>query len=257
MAITVREICRYPVKGMTAQVLDSVALTPGEGLPHDRRFALVHAASQFDPARPEWMPKQHFLNLMRDEKLAQLEVRFDEVSGVLTILRAGKRVAGGTITERMGRTLVNQFLGAFMPPGSRDNPRVVEAAGSSFSDRADDVVSIVNLASVGDIERVAREAVDPRRFRANLYIASEEAWQERDWIDREIAVGSARLRVVAPIERCAATTVNPATAERDLNVPLILERGFGHIETGVYAEVLGGATIRAGDEVAVQDRPSN
>ena len=257
MTISIAEICRYPVKGMTAEVLGSVVFTPGEGLPHDRRFALVHAASQYDPARPEWMPKQHFLNLMRDEKLAQLEVEFDDQSGLLTISRAGKRVSGGNITERMGRTLVNQFLGAFMPPGSRGNPRIVETAGSSFSDCADDFVSIVNLASVNDIERVARASVDPRRFRANLYIHSEEAWQERDWIDREIAVGSARLRVVAPIERCAATTVNPATAERDLNLPLILERGFGHVETGVYAEVVEGATVSAGDKVAVLGRPSD
>ncbi len=43
MTITVAEICRYPVKGLNAERLARVLLTPGEGLPHDRRFALAHA----------------------------------------------------------------------------------------------------------------------------------------------------------------------------------------------------------------------
>ncbi len=63
MTITVAQICRYPVKGLNAERLARVALSPGEGLPHDRRFALAHGSTVFDP-------KTHFLMLMRDEKLA-------------------------------------------------------------------------------------------------------------------------------------------------------------------------------------------
>ncbi len=59
MTITVAEICRYPVKGLNA-----------ERLLHDRRFALAHGATAFDPRAPEWHPKTHFLMLMRDAKLA-------------------------------------------------------------------------------------------------------------------------------------------------------------------------------------------
>jgi hypothetical protein len=41
MAATVAAIYRYPVKGLSAERLDRVALTPGECLPHDRRFAIA------------------------------------------------------------------------------------------------------------------------------------------------------------------------------------------------------------------------
>ncbi len=37
-----------------------------------------------------------------------------------------------------------------------------------------------------------------------------------------------RLRVVVPINRCAATEVNPETAERDLETIAALRRHFGH-----------------------------
>jgi uncharacterized protein len=77
MAISVVRICRYPVKGLSAEDLERVMLTAGQCLPHDRRFALAHAATHFDPTRPEWLPKTSFLMLMRDEQLAQLRTRFD------------------------------------------------------------------------------------------------------------------------------------------------------------------------------------
>jgi uncharacterized protein YcbX len=38
-AISVIDIYRYPVKGLNAESLERVELSPGQGLPHDRRFA--------------------------------------------------------------------------------------------------------------------------------------------------------------------------------------------------------------------------
>src|SRR6476659_5225659 len=46
----VEHIYRYPVKGLTAEALEEVLLSPGECLPHDRRFALAQGDSPFDPA---------------------------------------------------------------------------------------------------------------------------------------------------------------------------------------------------------------
>jgi uncharacterized protein YcbX len=37
----IEKIYRYPVKGLSAEALEAVALTPGEMLAHDRRFALA------------------------------------------------------------------------------------------------------------------------------------------------------------------------------------------------------------------------
>jgi uncharacterized protein YcbX len=61
----------YPVKGLSAEKLDRVTLTRGECLPLDHRFAIALGSTAFDPARPEWLSKTHFIMLMRDEKLAQ------------------------------------------------------------------------------------------------------------------------------------------------------------------------------------------
>jgi len=49
MARLVR-ICRYPVKGLSAEDLPAVAVTAGDGVPLDRAFALARPEAPFDPA---------------------------------------------------------------------------------------------------------------------------------------------------------------------------------------------------------------
>ena len=251
MPITISEIHRYPVKGLNGEPLESAPLSAGEGLPGDRRFALAHASSKFDRSDPRWLPKGNFLNLMRDERLAVLNAGFDPQTGMLTILRDGKQVARGDITQQLGRTLIEQFLDAFMPSGPRGNPHIVEVPGAMLSDIQDKVVSIINLASVRDIERVVRAPVDPRRFRGNLFIDGAPAWAEADWPGIMIAIGDARLEAVEPINRCAATEVNPDSGARDIHLLRILQKGFGHTACGVYARVLSGGTIARGDKLVL------
>ncbi len=249
MTASITLIDRHPVKGLNAESLSRVALTPGEGLPHDRRFALAHGSTVFDTQAPEWRPKTQFLMLMRDEKLAQLRIAFDEASGVLAIHRAGKQVVHAKATEPLGRSLIEQFFAGFLGPAVRGAPRLLEAPGHMFSDVPEKCLSLINLASVRDLERVMGTAVDPARFRANIYFEGAAAWAEFDWIGKEIAIGAARLQVSARIDRCAAINVNPETAARDMNAIKALQRGFGHIDMGVYAKVLGGGEIATGDSI--------
>ena len=260
MAISVVQICRYPVKGLSAEDLERVMLTAGQCLPQDRRFALAHAATHFDPTRPEWLPKTSFLMLMRDETLAQLRTHFDERSGYFTIERDGQMLLKAQITDPSQWESISEFFAEFLSDSVTGTPRVVEAPGHTFSDAKQKpnsttykYVSMVNLASIRALEQVVQVPVDPIRFRANLYIDGLPAWTEFDWVGSEIVVGRARLRIVSRIIRCAATTVNPTTAERDLNVPTTLQQSFGHGHMGIYGEVVGSGEIVTGDTVLLNE----
>ena len=120
----------------------------------------------------------------------------------------------------------------------------------SFSDVAQRVVSIINLASVAAVEDAVGAPVDPLRFRGNLYVSGWPAWREFDLLGQEIAVGSARLKVVRRIKRCAATNVEPETGIRDLDIPQTLMKSFGHADCGIYTEVVAGGEIAVGETVA-------
>ena len=256
MPIRVTGIYRYPVKGLSPERLERVTLTPGECLPHDRRFAIAKASTQFDPERPEWLPKTDFFMLMRDAALAQLHTRFDELSGLFVIERDGETLLHARITDDAGRDRINAFFAEFLRDAPGNPPRIVEAPGHTFSDAQQkpnsttyQYVSLVNLSSIEELEKVVRIEVDPLRFRANFYFSGLPAWNEAGWIGSEMMAGRARLRVVSSITRCAATGVNPATAIRDLNIPAILQKEFGHNVMGVYAEVIGSGEVAAGDPI--------
>lgn len=245
--MNIAKIYRYPVKGLSAEALTRVSVVPGESLPSDRRYALAHGSTAFDPAEPAWLPKQNFLMLAKNERLAKLETKFDDATTTLTVARNGKQVASGDLSSQSGRMTIESFFAAFMTGETRGNPKLVEAPGHMFSDTARKVVSLIGLASLRDLERVARAPVDPVRFRANLYFEGGKPWEEFEWLGRELVVGSTRLRVLDKIERCAATTVNPKTAERDLQIPRLLMDGFRHVDCGVYAQVLAPGDIAEGD----------
>jgi uncharacterized protein YcbX len=261
MTAAITAIYRYPVKGLSAEKLDRVALLPGMCLPHDRRFAVALASTTFDPERPEWLSKIHFVMLMRDEKLAQLSTRFNAESGMLGISRDGRMLLRAQITEPEGRCQIAQFLTDFLGKTVSGPLRVVSAPGHAFADArrrpnatTDKYVSLINLASIAALEAAMGVSVDPIRFRANVYFDGAPAWSELDWMDGDISLGSARLRVLSPITRCAATQVNPVTAQRDLDVVAALERAFGHINMGVYAEVVEAGEIAVGNALAARRR---
>jgi len=254
MPASVAEICRYPVKGLNAESLARVTLTPGQGVPEDRRFAIAHGSTDFDPAAPEAINQVGLFRLVREERLAQLRVHFESETGMLTIERGGRQVARGKATDPMGRTLISQFLAGFLGDRARGAPKLLDAGGHTFSDTPRErYVSLLNLNSLRDVERVARAPVDARRFRANFLIEGLPAWAEERWVGKEIELGGARLRLAEPVERCAATNVNPDTAERDMNIPLLLRRAFRHIHMGVYADVVKRGEVVTGDAVTAPD----
>ena len=248
--IDVKEIHRYPVKGLSVEKLPFVVLTPGQSIEGDRAFAFARASAPFDPASPKHLPKANFLMLMRDEELARLKTSYDPATRKLTLKEGGVTVIDGVLGHPADSRRLENFFQEFLDLA--DRPRFVEAPGHMFSDRAEKVISILNLASVRELGSRIGAAVDPVRFRANLLIDGLPEWEEFTWPGRHIKIGGATLEVIDPIRRCAATCVNPATAERDLKIPTFLMESYGHMNTGIYARVIGGGEIAVGDEVSVQ-----
>ena len=248
-------IYRYPVKGLSPQKLAGTRLAPGATLPADRLYAIENGPSGFDPAAPAYFPKQRFLMLMRNERLAALRTDYDEASHTLSIEWEGREAARGDLRTKDGRLAIEAFFRRFMPNELRGAPKVLcgqtlSGQAHSFSDVAKKVVSIINLASVAAVEQAAGAPVDPLRFRGNVYVAGWPAWHEFELLDREIAIGAgARLKVVKRIVRCAATEVDPETGFRDLEIPKTLLQNFGHADCGVYAEVVAAGDIAVGDAV--------
>jgi uncharacterized protein YcbX len=243
---------RYPVKGLTPEPLQRVALMAGQTLPADRRYAIENGPSGFDPVVPAWLPKTYYLMLMRHERLAGLRAHFEDDTHLLTIRSGNTLVAQGDLETADGRSAIERFFAQNFADELKGPPKVLTGGGHSFSDVARKVVSIINLGSVRAIEDMVGATVHPLRFRANLYVRGWPAWHEFELIGETLAIGDARLKVVKTITRCAAVNVDPDTAARDLEVPSALMRHLGRNECGIYAEVVAGGCIAVGDALAVE-----
>jgi len=249
-AAQIQGIYRYPVKGLSAEQLASVVLATGQTLPADRAYAIENGPSGFDPSAPAYFPKQRFLMLMRNERLATLSTRFDDTTDTLTVHAGDRESVQGDLRTVAGRAAIEAFFARFCAADLRGPPKVLHASGHSFSDVARKVLSIINLASVAEVAQAVGAPVDPLRFRGNVYVEGWPAWREFELLDQELAVGpTVKLRIVKRIVRCAATNVDPRTGNRDLAIPETLLRRFGHGDCGVYAEVLAGGAIARGDRV--------
>jgi uncharacterized protein len=249
-AATVLSLYRYPVKGLSPQPLDRARLSAGQTVPGDRLYAIENGPSGFDPAHPAYFPKQRFLMLMKNERLAGLRTDYDEANHTLTIRRDGAVAAAGDLRTAEGRATIERFFATYCADEMRGPPQVLYGDGHSFSDVARKVVSIINLASVAALETIIGQPVDPLRFRANVYVAGWPAWHEFDLLERDIVCGGARLKGIKRIVRCAATNVDPQTGIRDLTIPHTLMREFGHMDCGIYAEVTGAGEVAVGDGIA-------
>jgi uncharacterized protein YcbX len=240
---------RYPVKGLTAEALESAQVETGGAIPWDRAFALAQGDSGFDPGAPRWLPKANFMCQMKNARAAALFSFFEPRSGMLAIRAPdGSSVVENALTEA-GRERIGAFLAAYMGEEARGAPRFHHVPGHIFTDQRVKMVSLISLASLRDYEAKVGGRRHRRRFRANVWFSGARPWAEREWVGRQLQMGGAVLRVAKPIPRCPATEVNPESAERDLHPLDELRTLYGSVEFGVLAEVVEGGRFAIGDSI--------
>lgn len=250
---SVASLYRYPLKGFTPQRLEQVSLLAGEALPFDRAYAIENGSRDFDETDPQFFPKVKFLQLMQFERVASLEADFDEETHRLVLSRQGKQLVQGDLSSAIGRQLIEQFISAYFKEELRGAPRIVHAPGHTFSDVARKCVSLINLKSATDLERVVGKPVNPLRFRGNIYFSTDNPWEEKNWVGKTLTIGEVELEVIEGIVRCAATNVDPESAERDLHLPRTLSDAFGENIMGLYAEVKKPGRVQMGDAFTLAD----
>jgi GntR family transcriptional regulator/MocR family aminotransferase len=239
---------RYPVKGLSPERVPLVDLEPGKPFPFDRVFALARANSSISQENPSWAKKAIFLMLMLEERLALAQTRVDPETLRMTIRLDGQTRVTAPLDTREGRAEVEQLMGGLAYPGA-PLPRLVFNPAGHFMDKPDNVVSMINLASLRDLEARWGTSLDPLRFRANIYFDGAGPWEEFSWIGSEITIGNATFMVDRRNGRCGATNVNPVTGERDRDIPSALRATFGHKDLGIYLVTTSGGRITTGDRI--------
>ena len=256
MPAKISALTRFPIKGLTGQALQSVDLKPGQGFPCDRQFGFARPNSGFDPDNPKPLPKTRFYMLALDAALALLDTEYDPQTGVLS-LTSPDATGRFDIMSADGKQSASQFLKSYLSLPDDETPHLYAAFPHRFTDVSVDstemmnAVSIINLDSVGEFSNAIGREVDPGRFRGNIHLANLPPFSELEMVGREISIGAAKLKIVRRTKRCPATEVDLNTGERNIKTPKLLREQYGHMDMGVYAEVLEGGLITPGDVVSL------
>ncbi|RII08643.1 Flavohemoprotein [Streptomyces sp. YIM 130001] len=253
----VERLVRYPVKGMSGQDVADAEIRPGSGIPYDRVLALADGLHGM-PQGGQWAATETFARLTTHSGLLGVGIALDEQSRTVTLTRppvadatsgAGPADVTVTLDDTTSRERATAALREWFP-GEIDASAALVQADNAYWDERDGTVSLINLDSVDALSAAAGEAVDPLRFRGNIYLSGLGAWTEFALVGERISVGGAELEILRPMSRCRATCVSPSTSRVDTNVPAELTTRFGHIYCGLRARVVTAGTVRTGDSVA-------
>ena len=249
MQASVAALHRHPIKGFTPEPVLSAELREGEPFPCDRLFAVENGPSGFDPEAPVFMRKQKFAVLAASARVASVRTRYDETRGWLEASAPGRPPFAANVHEQIGRDAFSAWLTPILADDGGGPYRLIEGRGYRFLDHPLGHVSILNLASVRDLEQRIGKPVDPLRFRANIQVEGWAPWVENAMTDTVFRIGEAELRGFKPIVRCAAPDVDPVTALRDMTITSDLHRLYGHLLCGLYAHVTAAGSVSVGDLV--------
>jgi len=266
--VQVKQLFTHPVKGLTPQVKDRVFLKAGHGIPGDRAFALMYEdVSSGDTINHvstvvAWMKKQNFAMQADWPGLAALDCDYHPETDELTVKRQGVKLLVAQTHTPAGRYAIGAFftgyLAAIYPNQAARHPdrsplRLVgdRSGETRYPDREPVHLSLVSQATLDELARLAGKPIDVRRFRPNVLLEGVAAWAEFDWVGQEIQLGTARLEITAPINRCLNIDVNPDTGERDIPLLSLLQKHFQHKQTGVLAKIITDGTVAVGDSLIV------
>jgi uncharacterized protein len=242
-----------PVRSLGLEPRDEIVVTE-RGVVEDRRFFVIDAGNRLVDQLVA--PSMVQVKAWTDPDATVLRLTFPDGQ----VLEGDVALADAIETPIHGRTGVGHVvegpwaaaLGAFLGKDLR-----IVRCDQPGGTRSGNPTSLI---TDGSLRQLAMHAdvpfVDSRRFRMLIELEDAEPHVEDAWIGRVIAIGSAMLKITLQDARCAMTTKDPDTGERDLDTlrTLIDYRGLRegkYADFGVLGDVVRPGTIRVGDEVHV------
>ena len=222
---------RYPVKSMRGEALPSLAIDE-RGAIGDRYFALKDSDGRLGSGKT-----------IR---------RFRQIDGLLGFRAATEN---GVVVVHFpdGRTMRadDPSLGAILSAACGMAITIEAEAQDRLMHRDSAPLHLLSEASIAWLRaRLPDVAIDARRFRPNIVIATEATGLvEQGWLERTIAVGGELVvKAARPTVRCVMTTLPQA----ELGAAPAVLRTLAEQNAaclGIYGEALRPGTVQIGDEL--------
>lgn len=241
----VAHIWRHPIKSHGREAIEQVVLSEGKTMPWDRTWAVAHTAAKTDGK--SWAACANFSRVAKAPALQAITSKVDEKSEFVTLSHPDRPNLSFSPDQNVDDFL--EWVAPLMPVDRPASTKILRVPGRGMTDSDFPSISLNSLSSHAALEQEMATPIALERWRGNIWIDGLEPWEEFDWIGKTVRIGSVELIVKERIQRCLATTANPATGRRDIDTLNGLKNGWGHTDFGVYALVTKTGCVKIEDTV--------
>ena len=255
------------IKAIYTAAVKSLALERRElvsvglsGIAEDRRFHLIDGGGRLLTQRQR--PQLARVSARYDAELDHLTLIFPDEVEVSGRVQLGDTVRTPVWGRLVSGRVVDGEWNDRLSSLCRGPVRLVKTddVGLSYDEYPVSVLSQASIDLLGQLTEGIKE-FEAKRFRPNFLINGCSPHEEDTWLGGVIAIGpELRLRLVAPDPRCAITTVDPDTGQRDIDVPRILLTYRPSARApyfGVYGVVENPGIVSVGDQVDLGSHPAS
>ena len=259
MSILISSINYSPVKSLSFQEIKSCNIKKDLGILNDRKFAFSRGVDLEKAKLIEKNPNERKLNNFLTLKNSPVlnKYNFTYIDNELVLKIDDKELISISTDDLEQQNLLSDKLieleDSLVKPITLLKNKDFPFFDTSHSNNIFNSMSLININSISDFEKKINEKVEFQRFRGNFYIDGIDAWEEQNWIGKNIKINNVLFKVERNIPRCVAINLKPKTDKSDLNLLQSLKEAYNHFDMGIYLRSLNNGKIKVGDRIKLEN----
>jgi len=248
-----------PIKSLSFTNIDSCMIKKNLGILNDRKFAFARVVDAEKALLIEKNPNERKLNNFLSLKNSPVlnKYNFTYKDNKLALILDGEEQISIIADDLDQRSkLINKLIdleSSLKKPIFLLQNNEFPFYDTSNSNKVFNSISLINLNSIEDFEKRINQKVEFQRFRGNFYVDGIDAWEERNWIGKNIKINNVLFKVEKNIPRCVAINLKPKTDNSDLNLLQSLKKAYNHFDMGIYLRSLNDGKIKVGNAIKLEN----
>lgn len=247
-----------PIKSLSFTNIESCEIKKNLGILNDRKFAFSRVIDAEKALLIEKNPNDRKLNNFLSLKNSPVlnKYNFTYKDNKLALILGGEEQVSIIADDLDQRSkLINKLIDleiSLKKPIFLLQNDEFPFYDTSNSNKVFNSISLINLNSIGDFKKRINQKVEFQRFRGNFYVDGIDAWEERNWIGKNIKINNVLFKVERNIPRCVAINLKPKTDHSDLNLLQSLKKAYNHFDMGIYLRSLNDGKIKVGNAIKLE-----
>ena len=248
-----------PIKSLSFTNIKSCEIKKNLGILNDRKFAFSRVIDAEKALLIEKNPNERKLNNFLSLKNSPFlnKYNFTYKDNKLALILDGEEQISITADDLDQRSkLINKLIdleSSLKKPMFLLQNNEFPFYDTSNSNKVFNSISLINLNSIEDFEKRINQKVEFQRFRGNFYVDGIDAWEEQNWIGKNIKINNVLFKVERNIPRCIAINLKPKTDKSNLNLLQSLKKAYNHFDMGIYLRSLNDGKIKVGNAIKLEN----